>query len=67
MAHGYNPSDMEGRDWENHDFRPAQANSLRDPISKITKQNGVGDVTHVVEYLLCKCEDLSSNPKFTKK
>jgi hypothetical protein len=41
VAHTYNPSYLEGRDQEDHSLKPAQANNLRDPISKIpsTKQD----------------------------
>jgi hypothetical protein len=31
-------------------------------ISKITTAKWTGGVAQVVEHLLCKCEDLSSNP-----
>jgi hypothetical protein len=34
MAHCYNPSYSGGRDQEDHSLKPAQANSLQDPISK---------------------------------
>jgi hypothetical protein len=34
MAHACNPSDSEGRDQEDFDLKPAQANSSRDPILK---------------------------------
>jgi hypothetical protein len=39
MAHACNPSYAGGRDQEDRDLKPAQANSLQDPISKnpITK------------------------------
>jgi hypothetical protein len=35
VAHKYNPSYSGGRDQEDHDLKPAQANSSQDPISKI--------------------------------
>jgi hypothetical protein len=40
VAHTYNPSYSGGRDQEDLGMKPAQANSLRDPISKklITKK-----------------------------
>jgi hypothetical protein len=42
VAHACNPSDLGGRDQEDHGLKPAWANSLRDPISKIpiTKRAG---------------------------
>jgi hypothetical protein len=33
MALVYNPSYLEGRDWEDRGLRPTQAKSSRDPIS----------------------------------
>jgi hypothetical protein len=40
VAHAYNPSYLERRDQEDQVSKPAQANSLQDPILKIpnTKQ-----------------------------
>jgi hypothetical protein len=35
VAHVYNPSYSGGKDQEDHDLKPAQGNSLQDPISKI--------------------------------
>jgi hypothetical protein len=42
VAPAFNPSYSGGRDQENHGPKPAQANRLRDPISKIpiTKRAG---------------------------
>jgi hypothetical protein len=40
---------------------------MRDPISKITTAKWTGDVTQVVQHLLCKCKALSSSPRPTKK
>jgi hypothetical protein len=37
MAHAYNPSYSGGRDQEDHGSKPAQANSLRDPMLKKKK------------------------------
>jgi hypothetical protein len=37
MAHVCDPSYLGGRDREDHGLRPAWANSLQDPISKITR------------------------------
>jgi hypothetical protein len=34
VAHAYNPSYSGGRDQEDHSWKPAGANSSRDPISK---------------------------------
>jgi hypothetical protein len=34
MDHAYNPSDSGGRDQEDHDSKPAQANGLQDPTLK---------------------------------
>jgi hypothetical protein len=42
----------------------AQANSLRYPISKISRTGGVAQV---VECLLCKFEGLNLNPGLTKQ
>jgi hypothetical protein len=38
MAHACNPSYLEGRDQEDQGLKPAQADSLRDPISKKEKK-----------------------------
>jgi hypothetical protein len=40
VAHFYNPSYAGSRDEEDHGWKPARANSLKDPISKkpITKK-----------------------------
>jgi hypothetical protein len=35
VAHACNPSNSGGRDQEDYSFKPAQANSLQDPILKI--------------------------------
>jgi hypothetical protein len=35
VVHACNPSYSGGRDQEDHCLKPAQANSLKDPISKI--------------------------------
>jgi hypothetical protein len=37
------------------------------PISKITRAKCTGGVTHIVEWLPCKHEALSSNSRPTKK
>jgi hypothetical protein len=36
VAHAYNPSYSGGRDQEDHGSKPAQGNSLQDPILKNT-------------------------------
>jgi hypothetical protein len=41
----------------------AQANSSRDPTSKMTRAKWTGGEAQVIEYLVCKCEALSSHPK----
>jgi hypothetical protein len=61
VAHACNPSYLGGRDREGHGLRPAHANIFQDPISKITRAKWTGGVAQLVEYLLCKCEALSSN------
>jgi hypothetical protein len=48
-------------------FKGNPANSLLDPISKISRAKWPGRVAHTVEHLLCKHESLSSNPGPTKK
>jgi hypothetical protein len=48
-------------------LRPAQANSSRDPISKITRAKWTGGTAQVVENLLCKNEALSSTLMPSKK
>jgi hypothetical protein len=37
VAHAYDPSYSRNRDQEDQDLKPAQENSLRDPISKKKK------------------------------
>jgi hypothetical protein len=54
-------------DREDHSLRATWANSLRDPISKVTRKKFTGCVAQVVEYLLCKCKALDSNPSLTGK
>jgi hypothetical protein len=62
-----NPSYSGGRDQEAQSWRPAWANSLRDPILKNPSQNRTGGVAQVVKCLPSKCEALSSNPNTEKK
>jgi hypothetical protein len=73
VGHAYNPSYSGGRDQEDCSSRPTQANSSRDPISKIynigkkKKPRGDRSMTLVTECLLSKCKTLSSNPSTIKK
>jgi hypothetical protein len=64
VAHTCNPNYSGGRDQEDLGWKPPQANSLQDPISKIpnTKKR-TGGVAQVVERLHSKHEALRSNPK----
>jgi hypothetical protein len=39
VAHTCNPSYLGGRDQQDCDLKPAEASSLRDPISKNPSQN----------------------------
>jgi hypothetical protein len=66
VAHACNPSYLGGRDQEDCSSKPAQANSLQDPISN-PPQNRVEGVPQVVEHLPSKCEALSSDPTTAKK
>jgi hypothetical protein len=63
VAHTCNPSSSGGRDQYNHCLKLAQANSLRDPISKIAIHNKAGGMAQAAVRLPSKCETLSSNPK----
>jgi hypothetical protein len=67
VAHTCNPSYLGGWDWEYHGSRPAQANSLWDTISNITRAKWTGGVAQGVECLLCKHKALSSNLIPTRK
>jgi hypothetical protein len=44
VAHACNPSYLVGWDWEDYGLRPVLANSLWDPISKITRAKWTGGV-----------------------
>jgi hypothetical protein len=66
-AHTCNSSYLGGWNWDDHAWRPAWANSLWDPISKITRAKWTGGVAWAVEYLFCKLKALSSNTSPTKK
>jgi hypothetical protein len=57
---------LTGRDQEGHCLKPAQVNSLRDPISKKKQQKWAGGVAQVVEHLPSKCEAMSSITNKTK-
>jgi hypothetical protein len=48
-------------------MRPAWANSLQDPISKITRTKWTGDVAQAVEHLLCKRSPEFKPPSHQKK
>jgi hypothetical protein len=48
VAHAYNPSYSGGRDQEDRSSKPAQANSLRDPISKMPNTKKAGRVAQGV-------------------
>jgi hypothetical protein len=62
VAHTCNPSSLGGKGQEDHSSRPAQANTLWDPILKIHNPKRAGGLAQVVKYLLSKSEALSSNP-----
>jgi hypothetical protein len=66
VAHTYNPRYLGGWDQEDCGSRPAWANSSQNPISKIIRTKWTGGVAQAVEFLLCKCEALNSNPNPTK-
>jgi hypothetical protein len=66
-GHACNPIHLRGWDQENHTLRPAWADSLQVPISKITRAKWTGGVVQGIEHLLCKCETLSSNSLKKKK
>jgi hypothetical protein len=67
VANAYNPSYSESRDQEDHGLKPAQANSLRDPILKKSYHNErAGGVAQVVERLPSKCE-AKVKPQYHKK
>jgi hypothetical protein len=68
-AHGSRPSYSGDRDQEHHGSRPVWANSLGDPISKIsnTHTKRAGGVTQVVVCLSSKHEALNSKPSTAKK
>jgi hypothetical protein len=65
VAHIWNPSYLGGWDQEDWGSRPAWANILQDPISKLTRVKWTGSVAQAVEHLVCKCEALSSNSGYT--
>jgi hypothetical protein len=48
VAHTCDPRCLGGRDQEDHDAKPAQANSLWDPISKKKSQKRAGGVAQGV-------------------
>jgi hypothetical protein len=59
VAHTCNPSYSGGRDQEDRGLKPAQANSLRDPILKKPIKKGL------VKWLMVKA--LGSNPSTAKR
>jgi hypothetical protein len=67
VAHTYNPSYLEGWDQEDHSLRPAQANSSRDSISKISEEKidwRYSSSSGVPALQACSPD---SNPSLTKK
>jgi hypothetical protein len=66
-THTCDPSYLGGCDGEDQVSRPPQANSSWDPISQKTRVKWTGGMAQAVEYLLCKCKVLRSNPSQTKK
>jgi hypothetical protein len=52
---------------EDHSLKPAQTNSLKDPISKIPIQKRAGRVVQVVELLPSKSKALSSKLQYNQK
>jgi hypothetical protein len=69
VAHAYNPSYLGIWYQKDGGWRSVQANSSKDPISKITLAKWTGGVAQAVECQLCKYEALSSNlpPPIKKK
>jgi hypothetical protein len=65
VAHACDPRYWRGWDQEDWGLRPVQANSSKDPISKITTAKWTVGVTQTVECLLWKHKTLSSNPSPT--
>jgi hypothetical protein len=59
VAHACNPSNSGGRDQEDGGLKPAQANSLRDPMLKNPSNKRAGGVAQSVEP--------ESNPSTTNK
>jgi hypothetical protein len=64
VAHACNPSYVGVWDQKDHGSRSTPANSLWDPISKITRAKRTRGVAQAVEHLLCKSEP---PPKKKKK
>jgi hypothetical protein len=59
VAHACNPGYLEGRDQEDCSLKPARANSLQDPISKIPITKKTGGVA--------QGEGLKFKPQYHKK
>jgi hypothetical protein len=70
-AHACNPSYSGGRDQEDHSLKPAQANSLQDPISKIPNIKRTGGVAQGVgsefKPRYCKKKKKNQNKKTKTK
>jgi hypothetical protein len=66
-AHACNPSYFRGWDWDDHNLRPAWANSSRENMSKMTRAEWSRDWTQAVECLRCQYAALSSNPNSPKR
>jgi hypothetical protein len=67
VTHTCKPRYLRGWDQEDRSSRLAQANSLWDSISKITRAKWTDCVAQTVEHLFCKYEALSSKPSPIKK
>jgi hypothetical protein len=61
VAHACNPSYLGGRGKEDCGSKPVQAIVHETLSRKYPKQKGAGEVAQAIEYLLSKCEALSSN------
>jgi hypothetical protein len=49
VAHSWNPSYSGGRDQEDCDLKPAQANTFHDPITKNPSQKRAGEIAQGVD------------------
>jgi hypothetical protein len=67
VAHAYNPSYL-GAEIKRVTVQGQPRQIVHGtPISKIKRAKWTGSVAEAAEYLLCKCEVLSSNPSYKKK